>query len=315
MLMYIPFYYFSPMLLPETLCIFLFAILHLLMARFDIRHSLSLIILMSILIVLLTYLKPNLLTICFPLIIFIWHPVKIYRENKAIPYTIISLTFITLMILPWSVFLSSHNHMFVPLGTNQGLNLYLGTVPRSGGSYIPEKASLPEKVAASFHLDNQAENPDKYQKSQNEENWKRYSKMHGLYQRIAFDAWTSRPITMSIYGFSKILHSFGFSFRDFRDTILSLHFIASISLSIYLWKVDQYRRWCVFFWSIFFITALHAFIFAYDQRYKTVIFDFPALLVIVAGLAVFFKNSRIMVNICHIASNLNKMVLRIRITA
>jgi hypothetical protein len=207
------------------------------------------------------------------------------------------------MIAPLSVFVSVHNNRFVLLGTNQGVTLYLGIGARSGGPYTPEKETLHEKVADHFHFYEQSKNPDLHRMPKGMENWEENWKLDSVYQRIVINAWINRPIVMSVYGFSKILHSFGFSLRDFRDLTLVLHFIVSMCLSIYLWKVDQHRKWCLFFWTIFLTVVLQAFIFLETQRYKTLLFDVPALLMIVAGSAVFFRNSRIMSYMSHIANN------------
>jgi hypothetical protein len=287
--LYIPFYYFSPMLLPDTLCIVLFTVLLFVLARFDSYRSLLHIILMNVIIGWMIYLRPNLIVLYLPVLIFIWYPATTRLDKRGIIFTLVSVALLVLMIVPWSLFLSGQNRRFVLLGTNQGINLYLGIGARSGGSYSADKESLPEKVADSFRLYEQSNSPDLYRLPQDMENWETNWKLDRLYQEIAVNAWIDRPVALSTYGFSKILHSFGFSLRDIRDLTLVLHFIASMCLSVYIWRVDRYKKWCLFFWTVFFIVVLHAFIFPENQRYKTVLFDVPAILIIVAGSLVLLQ--------------------------
>jgi hypothetical protein len=288
-LLYPPLWYFVPVLTPETLCVFVISILHLLIARYIDMRSLRTIVLISISIVILVSLRPNLLGLYLPVLVVIWYPCRYERKN-AILHTTISAAIVIVLVLPWSVFISVANQALLPLGTNQGLSLYRGTVPLEGGVSVPKGASLPEKVAAQLGLYNDLHSIDDYLEGGDLKNWEKYSKRHRIYQRMALEKWTSRPIVMSIFGISKVLHSFGFSGRDFRDIAFMLHFMAALVFSLYLWKQKQYREWCLLFWCVLVVTSLHAFVFPHDQRYKTVLFDVSALLIIAIGIGVIHRH-------------------------
>ena len=94
------------------------------------------------------------------------------------------------------------------------------------------------------------------------------------------------------HGISKVLHCFGFSFRHLRDALFVVHFVAAMFLSVYLWRRELYREWCVFLWAVVGITALQAFVFLPNQRFKTILFDYPAILVAVLGLVELFRSGQ-----------------------
>jgi hypothetical protein len=228
-----------------------------------------------------------------PVLVIVWYPFDRYKANNAILHTTISAVIIVGLMLPWSVFISGTNRDFLVLGTNQGISLYRGTVPLGGGLSVPKGASLPEKAAAHLALDNDLHNIDEMLGREDVENWEKYSKRHRVYQRMAIEKWTNRPIAMAVFGTSKILHSFGFSGRDLRDVIFMLHFMAALVLSFYLWNENQHREWCLFFWCVLVVTSIHGFVFAHDQRYKTVLFDVSALLIIAIGIGVIHRTYNI----------------------
>jgi hypothetical protein len=88
---------------------------------------------------------------------------------------------------------------------------------------------------------------------------------------------------MVSYGTAKALHAFGFSFRQARDPLVVSLLVVSLLSSVFLWRRGRHREWCIFLWVAAGVVALHAFIFFPDQQFKTVLFDFPALLVVVLG--------------------------------
>jgi len=57
---------------------------------------------------------------------------------------------------------------------------------------------------------------------------------------------------------------------------------AALAASVGLWRGGR-RPWALFLWAVIAVTALQAFLFLSNQRFKVVLFDLPALLVI--GLA------------------------------
>jgi hypothetical protein len=103
----------------------------------------------------------------------------------------------------------------------------------------------------------------------------------------ALRRWFQKPLPTFIYCSAKVLHAFGFSFRDIRDAILAIFTIISLMACTFILRIREYRPWCVFFLSVAFITALQAFLTEPDQRLKTVFFDLPAVITIAIGFMVF----------------------------
>jgi len=103
-------------------------------------------------------------------------------------------------------------------------------------------------------------------------------------RRLALGRWKRAPLALSINGAAKVLHSFGFSLRGIRDWAVLLHFIAAMAASTLLWRRRRRREWALLLWMCAIVVAGQAFLFLGELRFKTILFDFPALIVIVLGL-------------------------------
>lgn len=254
-----PFYFYSTQLIPETLVLVLGA--GLLMTLMRTRLPLRAALISALLVVWMVYLKPNSLLLWIPIC-----TTMLYRwRNDAIRPLGVGTALLVLSLLPWTLFVSNSQGKFVLLSTTQGINEYLGTVSD------PETPSLPSRAAK--HLD-LALDTDFYENTRklplNEQN--------EVFKRAARENWHKRPFATAIHSVAKILHTFGFSLRDLRDAVFLALFLVALLGSIYSWRRNQNRALCVAFWSLIFITALQAFWFLPNQRFKVVWTDFSALL-------------------------------------
>ena len=68
-------------------------------------------------------------------------------------------------------------------------------------------------------------------------------------------------------------------------------YLASTIYSVFLWRNGRCRPCCVFFWAVTAVAAAQMFVYLPNQRFKTVIFDLPALLMVIVG-AVRFAETR-----------------------
>ena len=193
--------------------------------------------------------------------------------------------FLTIMLIPWAIFLSVMNNNLILLSTTSGLNLYLGTGVDIDLKEDPN--SLMSLTARKLNL------RDEQIITQTEQNVKNMTKQEENVYRsaVAKEIWLSRPINTLVYSLSKVFHGFGFSLRDSRDLLLVILFISSVVFSLYLWISRNHREWCLFFWAILLVISFQMFIYLPNQRFKTVIFDLPAIMIAIIGMFQFLDYS------------------------
>lgn len=277
-----PAYYFAQMLYPESLSLVLVAAIIYFISQRDKRPSLS-IIALSLCLVGLVYLKPNHLLMGVPVFLVIWFSGSKWKGRLLDAALLTSIVIV--LIFPWTVWVSSVNGTFITLSTAQGLNAYLGTGIAGIGGENPEKPSIAAKVMKQIDIQQIP-----YGQPEDRKNGKvRISDQNKHLQKKAGEIWLRNPLQTGVFGVSKILHSFGFSFRNLRDYIVIFQFFVSVLSIWYLWRIDRHRLWCLFFMGITGVTALQAFAFLPAQRFKTVLFDLPALFIIALGLIEFYQ--------------------------
>lgn len=285
--LWIPFYYFSPVLYAETASIFLVGLFCYSLARFDPERPMRTSLPPAIITAALVYLKPNHILLVPVLFLFLVY----VSRRKGIPHgaklMLIPVVVVILLLAPWSVFVSRCQHSFVPLTTHGGWNLYLG----SGGSLAHTapwaEGSLTTRAWKRLHLKDAGASENVYARYPRgmRAQADRYFRARGL------ERWRRRPLALTAYGAAKILHSFGFSFRGPRDLIVMLHFIGSMAFSVYLWKRRRWKEWALLLWMITIVITAQSFFFLSELRFKTVLFDFPALVVSVLGISVLLESN------------------------
>jgi hypothetical protein len=279
--LWLPFFYFSPILSAESLSMFFVAALCYQMARHD-QASSRLHVLSMVVLAVLVYLKPNHALLFLP-----FAAVLEYRRGgggKGV--TILGPLFVlVVLMLPWTIWVSTKNGMVIPLSATSGYNMYIGT----GVTFDEDGAAndLPAGSAATNKLGDPALNMVVGEETQG----MTAAQQNRYLQKTALGIWLKRPGGTISYGVAKTLHAFGFSFRHARDSLLVVQFVTSLLFSLYLWKRRRYREWCVFFWGVVLVAAFQAFVFLPDQRLKTVVFDFPAIIIAVLGVVELIRRS------------------------
>ncbi|OCT16078.1 hypothetical protein A8709_10730 [Paenibacillus pectinilyticus] len=287
---WLPLYVFSKEIYAESISLFLIALLILIIIDINTNNYLLKSILISILIALLTYLKPNQIMILLPTCIYCVYKLKNWSTiKKHLQFTI---GLLMILIMPWTIFISVTNSSFIPLSTNQGLVLYQG----AGGSDGIEYYTLSDKVRKYFNLNNTDLNVYEVLSQYNEKidpehnDHKKAVTYNKMFQSKAIELWKERPLEEVILGFAKVLHGFGFSLRGLKDIVLALFSLTSILTSIILWRTRKHRDFILLFWMLIFIFSFQAFLYQGDQRFKTILFDLPAILILLLALNVLKNN-------------------------
>lgn len=270
-----PFYYFSPILIAESCSLFLYSCLIFVLTQVKTKLD-TWSITLPILLALLVYFKPNHILIFIPVLAFIWCKFKTTKKSLLVYLCIMMILF----LLPWTLFLSIKNNSPVFLSTTLGINLYLGTGVETNFELSSNQKILPTLVAKHWNLES-----DSIKKNtQNEVVGMTVLEQDRYLKQIAKEIWQLRPLDNCIYGVAKIFHGFGFSMRGLKDFIQILLLVTSALFSLYLWNKNQWMEWCIFYWTTFTLTSIQLFFFLPDQRFKIVIFDLPALILILMGI-------------------------------
>lgn len=284
--LWIPFYYFSPVLYAETASIFLIGLFCYSLAGFDPGRSMWTSLPPAIITAALVYLKPNHILLVPVFLVFLVYVSRQKGIPAAAKLVLIPVVVVMMLLAPWSVFVSRCQHSLVPLTTHGGWNLYLG----SGGGLAHTKpwaqGSLPTRTWNSLHLRDPECPVDAY--GQYPSGMR--ARADRDYRTRALERWKQRPLALMAYGAVKILHVAGFSFRGPRDLIVMFHFIGSMAFSVYLWKRRRWKEWSLLLWMIAIVVMAQAFFFLPELRFKTVLFDFPALVVSVLGISVLLES-------------------------
>lgn len=283
---YIPFYYFSPQILAESFSLLIISATFWqmsLMNQYRKETSLRLISLLAVFITILTYFKPNLILLTFPVLVFIMYT---YRDElfKAIRYCFFFSIIVLALLLPWVWFVSSQNHMFIPLATTSGCDMVIGVgVPlNSDGS---DKNSLVYKFEQKHNLP-----ADITQIAEKES--KPFAVQNAEYQSEAIKIWKQRPLLTLRYGIMKILHGFGFSLRGLKDYMSLSVFL--LSLMGFIWQIrkKQNTYLCLLFASVTLLYAIQTIVYIPDMRMRIILFDIPAVFLISVLMAEIIQKNK-----------------------
>lgn len=268
--LWLPLYYFAPVLTAEGVSLFALAVALWLMARAARgggRRWLATAGLAAA-VAALVYLKPNHVFLALPVAVFLGAS---GARGRAAAFA----GALVLLLLPWTAFISAANGRFIPLSTTSGINLYLGT---GSDPAAEDGGGLPGAAAARLGLADAERATGIGARAAA----LAPAAQDALYSAEAAALWRARFPATALYGLSKAAHAFGFSLRGGNDLVQVGLFGAALAASFWLWRAGR-RPWALFLWAIIAVTALQAFLFLGNQRFKVVLFDLPALLVI--GLA------------------------------
>ena len=278
-LIWVPFYYFAPVLIAESISFFFVAVTILLLSLYQSSGKLILLIGSGIVLAILVYLKPNHILLALPVCVF----AGMASRGKWRIHALIPIALMVALILPWTVFISEKNNTFIPLSTTSGMNMVLGTGISDGeffytGEQDPSgEGTLPAKLSRVLEL----RDPSFMQQLRLEAEGLSSAERNSLYSQKALLLWRTEPMKITVFGIAKILHGFGFSLRGFRDYITAAFTLITFACSILVWRMKKYRIWCVFFWLSAAVIVVQMFGFLPNQRFKTVVFDLPGMLMIV----------------------------------
>jgi hypothetical protein len=281
-----PFYYFSPVLYAETASIFLIGLFCYALALFDPGRSPWTSVPAAITAAALVYLKPNHILLVPVLLVFLVYVSRRGGARRRAKIALIPVVVVICLLAPWSIFVSRCQDSFVPLTTHGGWNLYLGTGGGLANTKPWARGSLPTRAWNSLNLKDLEHPEGAYGRYPAEMR----ARADRDFRTRALERWKRRPLALTAYGAAKMLHVAGFSFRRPRDVIVMLHFIGSLILSVYLWKRRRWREWALLLWMIAIVVMAQAFLFLPELRFKTVLFDFPALVVSMLGICTLLES-------------------------
>ena len=275
-----PLYHYSPALLAEAPALALMAWLPLALAR---RRAIA----AGALIAALTYLKPNHLLLLGPVLLFFFLAgaddarrapgARGAAMRARLRQPLLAAAAALALLAPWSAYVSQRQGAFVPLTLNAGYNLLLGTgrVPHG------DPTALPYRVARTLGI----QDPDATTKEDGDTALALSAGARAAaWSTAGRSLWAERPVALTLHGVAKALHAFGFSLRGARDALLALFTVAAVLAGCLLWRRRRHRAWVAFAAACGLAVALQAFIYLPNQRFKTVLFDPAALLVIALAL-------------------------------
>jgi hypothetical protein len=269
-----PLYYFSPVILAESCSIVLVGALLLCLSRATLSRSLAAVYAMPVLVASLVYLKPQHVLLFLPCVGFL----TVARREVPRRHLVGAGVVLAALLAPWTLFVSLANRAFVPLSTTSGLMLYLGTgVDTSRQESL--RGTVHGRVAAWLGLEDEV----LARQIRREGLGMSSAERNGHLTQRALEVWTAHPFRVGAYGVSKVLHGFGYSLRDARDVVLAAMGLAGVIAALQAARIAVYPAWRVLFWASLLATSVQMFVFAPDQRYKTVMFDLPGLAMIVLG--------------------------------
>ena len=256
---FVPTWYFSLSLTPESLTYFTIVLIIYVLSKLS-RYNFMSILVISLLVSTLIYLKPNNILIIFPIIIFI-----ITSFNRSIKKSIISLLIIILLtLLPWIVYSNIGDRKFYGLTTTQGIHLYVGT-----GMVLSYNDSALANSAIHWKVDPRNNPKDIV----NTNSFTSALESNQYLTEKALGIWKTRPIQQIGYSFDKILIAFGFKVNSISNYLLGVFTVFALVGSILLYKIRPLRAWGATTLAIFIVLAIQAAIFQADRRFVITVFS------------------------------------------
>lgn len=271
--LWVPLHYFSPVLYAESLslcfsCLFLYAL-----SFVEEKVWMRTVLIATTLLMATVYLKPNNIALYLLFVAYAATTLRpaIFRRALAL-----SVATIVALMLPWSLFISTQNRMFIPFSTTLGVNLYLGTgaerdiVHGNLDSRYAEKAGL----AIVAHKEEIA--PPQATAAE----------LNKFYTHEAVLRWKAQPAPILIYGLLKIGHSVGLSLRGGKDVLVLGITLLSLASAVYLWRSRRYAPWQAVYWAALAVMLLQTLAFLSNLRFRVVLLDLPCLIVTTLALSV-----------------------------
>lgn len=279
----LPMWHFSPVLLAESLSSFIIVFLVFILSSIDISGvTRKKILLLSFLIAVAVYLKPNNLMLIFVVASFLF-----FLFNKGLLAVIRNMiVLVILFISPWLFFVSNAQPGFIGLTTNSGVNLYIGT-----GMATVDDGSLLSKSAIRWKVDPQNNPGDVIDISLSESPLIH----HKILTSKSIDIWMNRPVREIGYGFEKALFAFGLKSESQLGKTFGLFTLSSIFSGLILLRRSKFQAWGYTLLVVSFLLTLQAILFQADRRFIIpVFFPFAVICIgILVGHLNWLKFSRI----------------------
>ncbi|WP_455756637.1 hypothetical protein [Sulfurimonas sp.] len=322
---WIPLYYFSPILIVESISVFFTSLFVLTISYMNKNNYKKVSIAIAFLIAILVLFKSNNAVLFLPFSIYLFFILdKSFTET--IKYILVSLIVFIILIMPWSIFVSQHNKTIIPfsvLGPNAMLygmgqkveptaNNLINKVIRKYNIYDKEVATSVRKnvnlvLNTNAYADKLSEmiqqNINPYTHRSNklakeyfnldvEVGGKNIVIGNENLKKIIEKEWDNKTNEYILLGFAKVLHGFGMSFRGIVDITIFFTFIISI-LGILKYRLNYTEKYLFFYMSMIFSYAFQAFLVYGDHKYRAVLFDFSMILTISLLLIFIFMDFNI----------------------
>jgi 4-amino-4-deoxy-L-arabinose transferase-like glycosyltransferase len=312
--LWLPLHVYSLNLTGETFSIFLYAIFVLLTVKYFRNREDKDLYFIGFILGLMTLTKSNHILILISLFFMLLYLYKNLTESLI--STIKTVFVVLLVIAPWSYFISTHNNATIltsVLGP-QALVLY-------NGLKVQPKDTILGATIDKYHLYNEEDHKKFNSVYKNRPNsckgivtryllnnkkhvreeapyvgktecydWSDYSELmnssRNNVMEIYYKQWSDRPFGTIMYGFAKIAHAFGASFRGLKDYASLLLFVASFVSAFLLWKKNLYRDFVIFYWTSLMTFSINAFLLMGFIRYRVIFFDLVAVIIIGLMLSV-----------------------------
>ncbi|MEJ7627483.1 MAG: hypothetical protein WKF35_11510 [Ferruginibacter sp.] len=288
---YYPFYYYTPSVGAESLSLFLISLLFYQTSKFEKQDvSIKNLLFIAMLIAILTYLKPNHILFSIPVVILLIKKQQLFSGKvvNALSRPVMLACFVIMFMLPWMIFVTTQNKIFIPLATTSGEDMLIGT-GITINKYNRDIYSLTYKFEQKHNL-----NADTVFMTKRD--GKSLAELNSAFQKDAISIWKSRPWITTQFGFIKIAHSIGFSLRNFKD-YFSLFVNIPIILILLFFKDfrKRYKNITILVSILILLCWLQSFVYFGDMRLR----------IVMADLAIIFTGS-IFLN--YLFENRNKAV-------
>jgi hypothetical protein len=256
----LPSWYFVPVLIAESLTACLVVLLMYLMTKVSGNNShIKYIIYISLLIAILTLLKPNNLLLLA--VVSVYMIIRL-KKNSIIAISLLVIsTFI--LLLPWIVYTQNQEKAFFGLTTVQGVNFYIGTgMLISYDNSVLANSAIERKVDAKQNpKDVVVLKADIPRIDQNK-----------IYLERALQIWKERPFNQLKFSLDKILIAFGFKVNSNLDYLFGFFNLAALITGFLLIKDNRFRAWGITSIFVAFLLASQSAIFQADRRFIITIF-------------------------------------------
>jgi hypothetical protein len=258
----LPSWYFVPVLMAESFTLVTVVILIYVLSKVsESKFNLKMLIITSVVLSILTYLKPNNFLLFIVVAVYLFIKLKQYFLKSLL----VVIVFFFLFLSPWLAFnLSKGSYS---LTSAQGANLYIGT-----GMIVTYNDSVLARSAIKWKVD----------KNQNEEDWIPMTLgvdsniptqvQNDILTQKSIEIWGKRPLRQLGYSFDKVLIAFGIRANSMFEYTFGFYNLFALACGLLSLRNRAYRPWGAITLATGAILALQAAIFQADRRFIICVF-------------------------------------------